>query len=688
MEQAKTEHSRDMTFALDIGTRSIIGVVGRAEGDRFHVLAIEKQEHSKRAMMDGQIEDIEQVARVVKDVTARLEQRLECKLKRVCIAAAGRALRTEKGHFSMELPKVRRISDELIGQLEAGAVSSAETALHSSMERQDRFFLVGYTVSRYLLDDYPMSTLRGHNGQKLEADVVATFLPAEVVESLYSAMKAADLEVASLTLEPIAAINAAIPRDLRLLNLVMVDIGAGTSDIAVCRDGSVVGYTMATVAGDEITESIMRAYLVDFATAERIKSEAGSRATIRFTDILGLDQELDPQELVSVLEEPVRELAEELGRRIRDLNGGPPSAVFLAGGGSKLGGVRQAVSAALEMDERRVAIAGNNFKLSAFADHEELNDPEYATPLGIAVSAGLGLISDSYRLTLNGQPAKLFRSGTLTALDLLLMNGYVYNDLIGRTGQSLVVNIDGKRKLLRGEPATPSVLKINGEEKPASTVIQSGDVIDFTPARSGASAARTLEELLGTDGAAEALVNGVPVAPDRPLKSGDEIQTHAVVPVTVPLSVPEETKESLEPMDKDTDRTEAPAEDERTGEREPQSEQDTTVPPASHEEKAAEPVQPAPSSAEAPDGQRMFFLNGQALVMPKKPNNEPYYLMDMLDRSGIDFEHLESRVILQVNGAEGQFTQILQDGDAVVIRTEDSRDRGDETTPQWRRSGR
>ena len=71
-----------------------------------------------------------------------------------------------------------------------------------------------------------------------------------------------------------------------------------------------------------------------------------------------------------------------------------------------------------------------------------------------------------------------------------------------------------------------------------------------------------------------------------------------------------------------------------------------------------------------PGGQQMFFLNGRALVMPAKPNNEPYYLMDMLDCSGIDFEHLEKRVILQVNGAEGQFTQILQDGDAVVIRTE------------------
>ena len=652
MEQAKAERGSDMIYALDIGTRSIIGVVGRAEDDRFHVLAIEKQEHSKRAMMDGQIEDIDQVARVVKDVTARLEQRLECKLRRVCIAAAGRALRTEKGHFSLELPKVRRISDELIGQLEAGAVSAAETALHTAVERQDRFFLVGYTVSRYLLDGYPMSTLRGHNGQKLEADVVATFLPAEVVESLYSAMKAVSLEVASLTLEPIAAINATIPRDLRLLNLVMVDIGAGTSDIAVCRDGSVVGYTMATVAGDEITESIMRTYLVDFSTAERIKADAGSRAAIYFTDILGLEQELDPQELAGVLKEPIRELAEELGRRIKDLNGGPPSAVFLAGGGSKLGGLRQAISAALEMDERRVAIAGNNFKLSAFADDEDLNDPEYATPLGIAVSAGLGLISDSYRLTLNGQPAKLFRSGTLTALDLLLMNGYVYNDLIGRTGQSLVINLDGKRTLFRGEPATPSVLKINGEEKPASTVIQSGDVIDFTPARAGVSAVRTLEELLGADGAAEALVNGLPAAPDRLLQTGDEVRTHAVVPVAMPQAAPENVEV---PFAADAGRPEMPVEHEEL-----MPEQGAVTPAASDKQE----------SMGVPGGQRMFFLNGRALVMPAKPNNEPYYLMDMLDCSGIDFEHLEKRVILQVNGAEGQFTQILQDGDAVVIRTE------------------
>lgn len=117
-------------------------------------------------------------------------------------------------------------------------------------------------------------------------------------------MQKAGLEVASMTLEPIAALNAAIPADLRLLNLALVDIGAGTSDIAVCRDGSVVGYTMATVAGDEITEALMRACLVDFPTAEAMKLELGRSKSVSFTDILGLEQTLPAEELFSLLDGP------------------------------------------------------------------------------------------------------------------------------------------------------------------------------------------------------------------------------------------------------------------------------------------------------------------------------------------------------------------------------------------------
>ena len=73
MAEGKKEQDNNVFFALDIGTRSIIGVVGAVEGRRFHVQAIEKQDHGQRAMLDGQIENISQVAEVAGEVIARLE---------------------------------------------------------------------------------------------------------------------------------------------------------------------------------------------------------------------------------------------------------------------------------------------------------------------------------------------------------------------------------------------------------------------------------------------------------------------------------------------------------------------------------------------------------------------------------------------------------------------------------------
>ena len=612
----------DLIFALDIGTRSIIGIVGRVEDERLKVLAIEKEEHGKRAMLDGQIEDIAQVAKVARSVTDRLEARLECTLDRVSVAAAGRALRTETGTYTMELPQLTRINSDLVSRLESAAVSEAEAGLSQGQEGQRRFYLVGYTVCGYELDHYPMTTLRDHNGQLLQATVVATFLPSEVVESLYAVMESAGLEVASLTLEPIAALNAVIPADLRLLNLVLADIGAGTTDIAVCRDGAVVGYTMATIAGDEVTETLMRRYLVPFATAERMKMEIET-PTISYRDVLGLEQSVTGTQVRETVSQTAQLLAQEIAQRILSLNGSQPSALFLAGGGSKLSGLRELVASALEMDERRVALAGNNYEISAFSQEYELNDPELATPLGIAVSAGLGLISDSYRILLNGQPAKLFRSGALTVLDLLMMNGYTSADLLGRTGRSLSVTVDGQRMVFWGKAAVPCTLTLNGKETTPSALVYAGDELHFVPAVPGEPAKRTLKDLLGSDYMGGAAVNGVAAGLDTELNTGDVVETG-------PLgSFPA-----------------APA---------------PPPPPVSQEP----PPPPRPAPARPP---LRLTLNGKPLELTAKEEGGPYYLLDLLDRSGIDFDHLERDVELQINGAEANFTQELHQRDVVVIR--------------------
>lgn len=172
-----------------------------------------------------------------------------------------------------------------------------------------------------------------HNGKKAEVDVVATFLPGEVVESLYSAMNGAGLQVSSMTLEPIAAMNAAIPGDIRLLNLALVDIGAGTTDIAVCRQGSVTGYTMATVAGDEITEAIMRYFLVDFQMAEQMKRSLGEKEEIPYTNILGLDETTQAKEVEESVAEAMHQLAQGIASHVTEANGAKRlQRCFLAGG--------------------------------------------------------------------------------------------------------------------------------------------------------------------------------------------------------------------------------------------------------------------------------------------------------------------------------------------------------------------
>ena len=613
---------QELVYALDIGTRSVIGVLAKREQDRMHVLMVEKQPHRRRAMLDGQIENIHQVTHVVQEVTQRLEERSRRKLTRACVAAAGRALRAERGHSRIELPAPEIIQAERIEQLELDAVSDAEHALREADQGEQRMFLVGYTVTQLQLDRYPLTSLEGHTGQLLEADVVATFLPSEVIDSLYAVMREAGLEVASLTLEPIAALNAAIPEDIRLLNLALVDIGAGTSDIALCRDGSVVGYTMATVAGDEITEALMRECLVSYSEAEEIKLQLGTEERVTFTDVVGMEQTRDRDDLLASIRGEIQGLADEIARRVLEVNGKAPSALFLAGGGSKLARLEDCVAEALGMDRKRVAVAGRYVENSAYSDAEDLTDPELTTPLGIAISAGLGLISDSYQVVLNDRPAKLFRSGRLTVRELLMMNGYTYSDLIGRSGKSRVVQVDGRRRAFYGEPAVPAQLRINGAEAQPSQVIHAGDVIQFIPAQAGRDSRPTAGELQRELGVSDIWCGGRRLKPEEELLAGMELETG----------------------------------------------------PKKAAARDAEPTKPAapisPAAASVPTAPLQVELNGAPLTLPGKPDGAPYYLMDLLERSGIDFDHVKGRVRLSVNGGECTFQQILKQGDKVEIRYE------------------
>ena len=565
----------------------------------------------------------------------------------------------------MEVSGKDLIDDEVISRLEAGAISKAEEAFDAenrSMEDNRRFYLVGYTVCQYYLDKYMISSLKDHRGKQVKADLIATFLPSEVVESLYTTMNKIGLEVASITLEPIAAINATIPANLRLLNLVMVDIGAGTSDIAACTDGSVTGYTMATVAGDEVTETLMKEYLVDFETAEGMKAQVEGEEEITFTDILGFEQTISRETLLQSIQGTSDSLCREIADKVLEINGNSPSALFLAGGGSKLAGLKDGLTRALGMDAKRVAIAGNNFRANAYSQEYDLNNPEYATPLGIVISSGLNLINDGFRVTLNDRPAKLFRSGSFTALNLLMMNGYSFQDIMGRPGFNVAVTVNGKRKVFYGTSAEPAALYINKKEGKLSEVIHAGDSIEFIPAVPGVSASPCLGDVEGAASSLELTLNGGPAALETPLKNGDVIFMRGPEPKEPKKPFVPEREPEAEP---EAEKVQAP---EPVEEKKPLPVPETKTESGPLSE-AARP-QPAAPAEKPAERKLLFHLNGLPIHLPRKEDGSPYYLMDMIQYSGIDLKQPRGAISLLVNGQEGVFQQVLKEGDNIRIEEE------------------
>lgn len=672
-----------MIFALDIGTRSVIGVVCAQREDGFEVLCVESAEHPERAMVDGQIEDIEKTARVVRVVRDAVERSLGTKLHEVHVAAAGRILHTQRAEYEMEMGDLP-VNRRQLFTLESRAVQKAYEELMHREGDGLAFCCAGYSVTQYTLDGYSFSTLLGHRGKKAKVEIIATFLPDEVIESLYTTMESTGLSVASVTLEPIAAMNAVIPQELRLLNIALADIGAGTSDIAISNKGSVVAYTMSTVAGDEITEQVMRELLVDFETAERLKREAGREEAdpLEYTDILGNTLTVERAAFLEKLRPAVEGLADSIAQKILEANGGPPTAAFLVGGGSRTPGLKPLVAEKLGVDESKVAIGGINYiKRSVRADEKYLS-VEYATPVGIAITAIHNSGQEEAVVLLNEKRVRLLNSSTLRVIDVLLRGGYEYRRIMGHSGESLSFTLNGEERKLRGGIPTLARIEVNGAPAGITSPVQEGDKIVFVPAQDGEHAHATVREaageiacipieLFGTPYQAGTVVriNGLAATPDDEICQNDEIELRAVRTIGE-LIAAEDLAVQLEDLLLNGASCEADDAlhegDQITMAAMPEPEPEPAPPAPETQPRGAPPGTPP---AQAAAGKTVAIqLNGQHLTLPPRPDGMPYQLFDLLNFvTDIDLGKPEGKAVLKRNREEVSFLESVKDGDEIQI---------------------
>lgn len=524
---------KDIIFALDIGTRSVIGTVGIIRDKKFEVICEVYQEHEERAMVDGQIHDINLVAQVVDSIKRKIEKEIGIKLEEVSIAAAGRFLRTCDAKADIELNDEQEIDKDIIRTLELSAVKAAEVEVNKNTE--GKLYCVGYSVKEYYLNSYVISNLLGHKGEIAGAHVIATFLPRSVIDSLYTVMNKVGLRVMNMTLEPIAAIEAAVPSNLRLLNIALVDIGAGTSDIAISSNQTISSYGMVPVAGDEVTEVIAQEYLVDFNAAEEIKRKINEGNEISYTDILGFENTITPEEIKKLINPSVSKLGEAISSKIIELNGGKsPSAVFLVGGGAHTPGLLEEVAKNLSIPEKRIGIKDRSAVLECISDNSM--GSAGVTVLGIALCAIKSLGTDFIDVTLNGEPVSLFNSHKHNVMDVLLQSRINPNLLMAKTGKNIRFNVNGRKRIAFGEMGTNAEITINGQAADIETEVNEHDEIQVKYAQNGKDAEARISDFLKdvitlsvyvddeiVNIEPVCLINGEVCSVEEKIKEGDEV---------------------------------------------------------------------------------------------------------------------------------------------------------------------
>ncbi|MDK2945549.1 MAG: hypothetical protein PWQ85_313 [Geotoga sp.] len=522
-----------MVFSLDLGTRNLVGILAEIDDDENIIInhSFEK-EHENRAMMDGQIHDVNKVAKGVKRILESINEKTGETPHEVAVALAGRFLITTTGEYELDISSQGYVDRPQVRKIELEAVKEATEKLDYSKG----MYCVGYSVLYYEVDDEWIKHLEGQKGKKAKVKVIAAFLPKNVVEAMLTVLEMNGLNPIHITLEPIAAMNLVVPEDLRTLNIAMVDVGAGTSDIAISNEGTITGYGMVPLAGDEITDAITKELLIDFNSAEKIKKDLINKDSFKYKDILDFEHEISKEKIMEIIKEPIDKITSEISNKILELNGKSPVAVMLVGGGGKVPSFKEKIAEYLELEENRIALKSTDSLTKIKFEEEKMFGSEYITPIGIANSAlkKEGNVFNS--VTVNGTVVNMMMIGTdLSVMQVLLQMGYSPNQLIGKPSKAITYELNGEFKIKKGNLGKEAMIKINNQKANLKSKVKPGDKIELYPPEKGEDVEVTLKEIINS---INYFLNGEPkkiypkviiddneVSIDTQLKDGQKIKT-------------------------------------------------------------------------------------------------------------------------------------------------------------------
>ncbi|MFA7623921.1 MAG: cell division protein FtsA [Pusillimonas sp.] len=377
-----TRDIKDLIVALDIGTSKVVAVVAEIlPGGRFEVIGL--GQHESQGMRKGVVVNIEATVNSIQRALEEAELMADCKIREVYTGIAGSHI------SSFNSSGMVAVKDKEVTPTDVARVIETAKAVNIPTDQQ----VLHVLTQEFIVDN--QDDIRepiGMSGLRLEVRVHIVTGAVSAAQNIVKCVRRCGLEVQDLILQPLASSMACLTSDEKELGVVLVDIGGGTTDVAIYTGGAIRHTAVVPIAGDQITSDIAAMLRTPTPDAEEIKLRFGIAKQVlanpeEHIEVPGLgdrpNRQVKRQALGAVIEPRVEELFTFVQQIVRESGYEDllASGVVLTGGSSLLPGIVE-LAEDVFLKPVRVAVPAYEGSLA-----DVMRNPRFSTVMGLLTEA-------------------------------------------------------------------------------------------------------------------------------------------------------------------------------------------------------------------------------------------------------------------------------------------------------------
>lgn len=377
-----TKDAKNLIVGLDIGTSKVVAVVAEIlPNGRHEVIGL--GQHESKGLKKGVVVNIEATVESIQRALEEAELMADCQIRNVWTGIAGNHIR------SFNSSGMVAIKDKEVTAADVARVIETAKAVNIPTDQQ----LLHTVPQEFIVDNQEdVREPIGMSGIRLEVKVHIVTGAVSAVQNIVKCVRRCGLEVSDLTLQPMASADAVLTADEKELGVVLIDIGGGTTDVAIFTEGAIRHTAVIPIAGDQITNDIAMALRTPTAEAEEIKVRYGAAKQVladpgETFDVPGLGdraaRSLSRQALAAVIEPRVEELFSLVHQVVRESGFEEvlSSGIVLTGGSAMMPGMME-LAEDIFLKPARLGIPEYSGQLA-----DVVKSPRYSTVLGLLMEA-------------------------------------------------------------------------------------------------------------------------------------------------------------------------------------------------------------------------------------------------------------------------------------------------------------